>query len=244
MNKLAALLRDPGFQSDIGDGFKSLLQGASNSAASTVSAPVDGIAWLLRQAGMNVDKPVGGSDWMAQQGLTAEPKNRMAGLLGEGLGGAAPFVASAKAPQIARGLLNMGDNLAVPAQLSKQAGVIGFPESMPRPEQSAAVKSIADDLANQLRNKGFEATVEHSGSVAGPSSYVKVFDPQTGRFVVDPFRISNHSKGPIQSQFVNEIRGDFSAPDFSNAMKIADDMRAMGPGQMMLKQIERNGKKP
>ena len=81
MSKLADLLRDQGFQSDIGDGFKSLLQGASNSVASGVSAPVDGLAWLLKQAGVNTGTPVGGSDWMAQQGLTAEPKNKLAGLL-------------------------------------------------------------------------------------------------------------------------------------------------------------------
>lgn len=33
-------------------GLLDFLQGASNSAASNVSAPVDGIAWLLRKAGL------------------------------------------------------------------------------------------------------------------------------------------------------------------------------------------------
>lgn len=85
------------------------LQGASNSAASTVSAPVDALAWALRKAGLPVNNPVGGSDWMAQQGLTREPQNRAAGLLGESVAGVAPMLAAAKAPQLARGLLAAQD---------------------------------------------------------------------------------------------------------------------------------------
>jgi len=100
------------------------LQGASNSAASNVSAPVDGIAWLLRKAGLNVGTPVGGSDWMAQQGLTAEPQNKMAGLLGESFGGVAPILAAAKAPQIANKLMQMGENAAIPTTMNRQAGMI------------------------------------------------------------------------------------------------------------------------
>ena len=80
------------------------LQGASNSAASTVSAPVDGLAWLLRKAGMNVGEPVGGSDWMARQGLTREPQNALAGGAGELFGGLLPIGVAAKAGQVARGM--------------------------------------------------------------------------------------------------------------------------------------------
>lgn len=101
------------------------LQGASNSVASNVSAPVDGIAWLLRKAGLPIPtNPVGGSDWMAQRGLTAEPQNKIAGLLGESIGGVAPMLAAAKAPQIAKGLLQGADNLAAPRTLNPQAGAV------------------------------------------------------------------------------------------------------------------------
>jgi hypothetical protein len=101
-----------------------LLQGASNAAASNISAPVDGVAWLLRKAGLNVQNPVGGSDWMAQRGLTREPQNRLAGILGESLGGVAPLLAAAKAPQIARGVLQGADNLMAPRTLNPQTGAI------------------------------------------------------------------------------------------------------------------------
>jgi hypothetical protein len=106
----------------------SFLQGMSNSAAGTVTAPVDGIAWLLRKAGVPVPAaPVGGSDWMEQKGLLAQPKSRNAGLLGEAIGGVAPIVAAAKAPQIARGLLQMGENAAKPSTLRNvsQRGIFG-----------------------------------------------------------------------------------------------------------------------
>lgn len=85
-------------------------QAASNSAASNISAPVDGVAWLLRQGGVKgLNNPVGGSDWMREKGLTAEPQNKtgLAALLGEAAGGSAPIAAWAKSPEIAGGLLQM-----------------------------------------------------------------------------------------------------------------------------------------
>ena len=106
------------------NGLLDFLQGASNSAAANVSAPVDGIAWLLRKAGINVDRPVGGSDWMRERGLTAEPTNKLAGILGESVGGVLPMVTAAKAPQIAQGLLQAERNLAAPRTLNPQTGAI------------------------------------------------------------------------------------------------------------------------
>jgi hypothetical protein len=61
---------------------------------------------------------------MASQGLLAEPKNRMAGLLGESVGGVLPLLAAAKAPQIAGGLLQVSDNLAAPRTLNPQTGAV------------------------------------------------------------------------------------------------------------------------
>lgn len=118
-------LTDKQFWQDIGSNATDLAQGASNSQAGMVSGPVDVLAWLLRKAGVPVpSNPLGGSDWMAQQGLTAQPKNHLLGLLGEGVGGVAPMVAAAKAPQIANGLLNMGENLAAPRTMNPQTGAI------------------------------------------------------------------------------------------------------------------------
>ncbi len=117
-NKIAALLRD-------------VAQGASNSVAEGVSAPVDGIAWLLRKAGLPIPaEPVGGSDWMARQGLTAKPTNALAGGVGEFLGMTTPAVVAAKAPQVANALLKMQANAAAPRTINPQAGVLAWHGTM------------------------------------------------------------------------------------------------------------------
>ena len=107
------------------DQAQSFAQGASNGVSSSLTGPVDGLAWLLRKAGVPVPQaPLGGSDWMRNVGLMQEPKERMAGLLGEGIGSALPTVIAGKAPQIANGLLQMERNAMAPRTLNPQTGAI------------------------------------------------------------------------------------------------------------------------
>lgn len=129
-------------------GLLDVLQGASNSVASNVSAPVDGLAWLLRKAGLQIpDAPMGGSDWMAKKGLTAQPQSRNMGLLGEAIGGVVPMLAAAKAPQIARGLLQMGENAAIPQTLNRQAGMIAW--HGPNPKNNLKASDLQDLISSQ-----------------------------------------------------------------------------------------------
>lgn len=207
-------------------------QGASNAAASNISAPVDGIAWLLKKAGMDIQNPIGGSDWMESKGLTKKPENKWAGLLGESVGGLAPILAAAKAPQIAKGLLQGADNLAAPRTMNRQLGILNV-NGMPNRGRDFIQKS-ADDLAEVLNKKGFNATVQHSGSSAGPSSYVNIFDPQTGRFINDPVRFSGHAKGAFNSQFVHDISGP---DDIQKIIDLAQSMRDKGPTAMWINQL-------
>lgn len=145
-------------------GLLDFLQGASNSAAANVSAPIDGINWLLRKMGAPVsEKPFLGSDWMADKGLTAVPQNRNMGLLGEAVGGVLPMVAAAKAPQIAQGLLQAERNLAAPATLNKQAGVI---IKNPTPFN---VSHGSNDLFDEFK-KGYGKTAEHIYTVPSSAS--------------------------------------------------------------------------
>lgn len=121
-------------------GGRDVLQGMSNAAAGAVSVPVDVLAWALRKAGVPVgDEPVGGSDWMKRKGLTREPENRVAGVIGESIGGVLPMVASAKAPQIAAGVNQMIDNAMAPRRMNPQAGAIvwhGSPHKFTRFDSS------------------------------------------------------------------------------------------------------------
>ena len=160
-------------------GLLDFLQGASNAAASNVSAPVDGLAWLLKQAGVDVGTPVGGSDWMRQKGLTKEPEGKFGGLLGETVGGLAPILAAAKAPQIARGLLQGGANLAAPRKMNTQAGqVFVYPqEKALATAQANAAKPVSEGglglAANntpleRARAMGFEDDIFHGQAQPNP----------------------------------------------------------------------------
>jgi hypothetical protein len=205
---------------------KDFAQGASNAIAGNVSAPVDGLAWLLRKSGIPMpSNPVGGSDWMAQKGLTQEPQNRIAGLLGETAGMAGPMVAAAKAPQIANGLLGMYENAVVPQTLNKQAGMALFDTSGLPDRGRQLIQSSAESLAEKLRGLNFRADVQHSGSAAGLSSYLKVFDPSTGRYF-DDVRLSGHSKGVFNSGGVQNVA---TQEELSGVIARALEMRQLGP---------------
>ena len=106
-------------------GLLDFFQSASNSAASNVSAPVDGLAWLMRKLGAPVpENPVMGSNWMQEKGLTKPVAQSGYSLAGESAGMIAPMLGAAKAPQIARGLLKGMENINTPQTLNRQAGVI------------------------------------------------------------------------------------------------------------------------
>lgn len=207
---------------------RDFLQGASNSAASNLSAPVDGIAWLLRKAGLPIhDAPIGGSDWMAQKGLTAVPQNQNMGLLGEAAGGVTGLLGVAKAPQIARGLLQIGENVSTPSTMAMQGqrGMALFDTTGLPNRGRDLIRSSAEDLADKLKSQGFQVDVQHSGSAAGPSSYLKVFDPQTGRYF-DNVRFSGHPKGAFNSSGVTNVA---TPEEFQGVIDTALNMRAMGP---------------
>ena len=110
---------------DVARFLQSGAQGASNAAASTVSMPVDAIAWLLKRAGLPVGEPVGGSDWMARQGLTAQPQNALAGNIGSAAMGFAPMAGMSRGAQAMQAIpssppVNMTRN-ALEASLGTQA---------------------------------------------------------------------------------------------------------------------------
>lgn len=83
--KLAALLNESGLQS------------ASNGVADGVlGSTVDGTAWALRKLGLDIpSNPVGGSNWLQQQGFTREVPDTLPNAIGNGLGqaiGSAPYM--------------------------------------------------------------------------------------------------------------------------------------------------------
>ena len=103
------------------------LQAASNAVAGNVAGPVDILAFLLRKAGMPVpENAIGGSNWMTQKGLMAPVRQSASQVIGETAGLLGPAMVSQFGPQIARGLLSAGDNLAAPRTLNPQTGAIVY----------------------------------------------------------------------------------------------------------------------
>lgn len=117
--QLAALLRDTA-------------QSASNAIAGNVAGPVDLIGMGLNKMGVPVgDSPVGGSNWMKQQGFMRDVEQGPARVIGETAGMLGPAMVTQFAPQIARGALGAMDNAMAPATASKEMGGVlnPFPSS-------------------------------------------------------------------------------------------------------------------
>lgn len=91
------------------------------------------------------------------------------------------------------------------------------------------IQSSAESLAEQLNNLGFQAKVIHSGSRAGPSSYVEIYDPFTGRKFEKQVRFSGHGKGPFEAAGVIDIQ-DIDL-DSQKIIEAANQMRLLGPSQ-------------
>jgi hypothetical protein len=103
-------LRDPQFRQDVRSNARDFGQAASNTIAGNVSMPLDLIAMALRRAGIPVPEPVGGSQWMTEQGLTRDVPQGAPRVAGEAFGLVAPMAGTKEASaKIAAGLLRADD---------------------------------------------------------------------------------------------------------------------------------------
>lgn len=149
-------------------GLLDFLQGANKGFwAGNLGAPVDMAALALNgliagggYAGHKmgllstppdlIEKPVGGSEWIADKmrraGLLQDNPGSQADAYGQVAGGLLGPIVAAKSPQIARGLLQAADNLAAPTQLNKQAGVYLVAPNETNPKQLARVTAEMQQL--------------------------------------------------------------------------------------------------
>jgi hypothetical protein len=73
------------------DALRNTAQSASNMVAENVSVPMDAIAWALRKAGVPVEKPMFGSDWMKEKGITPTVPEGAAKVVGDTIGMISPM---------------------------------------------------------------------------------------------------------------------------------------------------------
>jgi hypothetical protein len=129
-----------------------------------------------------------------------------------------------------------GGRFAKDAAVSALKSTKGFPVGMSIKDvgkvfptsiaSKSEVQNVANDFADQFKQMGFDVTLDHSGSKAGASSYLRVSDPQTGRFLSKPIRISDHSKGAKELDANINILNP--QEDFAKITSALNDMRAKG----------------
>jgi len=200
-------LTDRRFWSEFGNNVSDLGQSASNAVASNVTAPVDGIAWLLRKAGVQVpEAPIGGSDWAKNAGLLRDVQQSPSSIAGETLGAIAPMLLAAKAPQIARGLLQGADNLMAPTALRKEAGnVFVYP-------QDAALSTAQRNAALPVSEGGLGL---HAENTAMERAKALGFD-------VDTNYIHSTSRVPSEISNTGRFPGLFATPEYSSGYGTVD----------------------
>ena len=172
-------------------GLLNALQAASNTTADAVAAPVDGLAWLLRRMGVPVDNPVGGSEWMRQQGLTATVQPGASKVVGETFGLLAP---AAAAPQITAGLLRAWPEAKKAVSAMRSSGKIRAPAKVPErpfsydypnlPSGSAPGSPLTVDVDG--RPLQADAIVAGRRSVGGPDLGIS---PEEAASIVQRFGI-------------------------------------------------------
>jgi hypothetical protein len=73
------------------DALRNTAQSASNMVAENISVPMDAIAWALRKAGVPVEKPMFGSDWMKEKGVTPQVEQGASKVIGDTIGMISPM---------------------------------------------------------------------------------------------------------------------------------------------------------
>ena len=180
------------------------LQAASNAVAGNVAGPVDILSFLLRKAGMPVpENPIGGSNWMTQKGLMAPVRQGASQVIGETAGLLGPAMVSQFGPQIARGLLKGGENLASPRTLNPQRGVVAMPDGARRME--IAQRNAAKPVSEGGLGLGPQNTAQERAKALGfdtPSVHwsrhgVDVNELDSGKFAIAPFdAVGTHTGTP------------------------------------------------
>lgn len=107
------------------DALRNTAQSASNMVAENLSVPVDAIAWALRKAGVPVEKPMLGSDWMKEKGVTPPVREGVSKMVGDTIGLISPMGLSKAGAQA---MIDAGSKLkGLPVGMSIKPVDFGLP---------------------------------------------------------------------------------------------------------------------
>ena len=150
------------------DALRNTAQSASNNIAETASMPVDAIAWALRKAGVPIgDKPMMGSDWMREKGLTAPVQEGASKVVGDTIGMISPMGLS---KQGAKAMIDAGSKLkGLPVGMSikdvsgpqSQALMLAQQRAALPVEQGGLGLGPANTAAERAAAMGFDTPAYH-----------------------------------------------------------------------------------
>ena len=246
--------------SGVGRSLRDISRGVSYYPYDLLGSGVDVANLALGAVGLGSERPVLGSDYLRNiarsLGMAQEPTgsatenitrlaagftNPMAGARAVGRVGEITTEQANRAADALVRQITGNPEATAPAVLEAAGGMVplaGVMNVTGLPNMGRdIIQSSAEDLSSKLRQLGFQADVTHSGSAAGPSSYVRLYDPQTGRYFANPFRFSGHSKGAFNQAEVTDI----SDPtlDLPKIIEAALAMRAQGPGKIFQFEAQR-----
>ena len=164
------------------DALRNTAQSASNMVAENLSVPVDAIAWALRKAGVPVDKPMFGSDWMKEKGVTPTVPEGAAKVIGDTIGMISPMGLT---KQGAKAMIDAGSKLkGLPVGLSIKdvSGAYPQAEALALAQQRAALPveqgglglAPTNTAAERAAAMGFDDKTWYHGTNAD----IKKFDPK------------------------------------------------------------------
>lgn len=193
------------------DALRNTAQSASNMVAENASVPVDVLAWALRKAGVPIgDKPVMGSDWMREKGLTAPVQEGMSKAIGDTIGMVGPMGFSKAGSQALMEAGKKMKGLPVGLSIKDVSGAYPQAEALALAQQRAALPveqgglglAPTNTAAERAAAMGFDRNVLHGTS----SDINKVVVLPEGRRYVQPFyTTADNSKDAAEfaSQFAN-----------------------------------------
>jgi hypothetical protein len=198
------------------DALRNTAQSASNNIAETASMPVDALAWALRKVGLPVgDKPVMGSDWMREKGLTAPVQEGASKVVGDTIGMISPMGLS---KQGAKAMIDAGSKLkGLPVGMSIKDVGASAPQEMltsVNPTGSIFTEYTPQLRATQPLSKNMVSLAETMG--ANPDEFVTIYRgaPSSqksivpGDFITDNAQLAKDYAGSGKVLQMKVRRGD------------------------------------
>lgn len=166
------------------DALRNTAQSASNMVAENASVPVDVLAWALRKAGVPIgDKPVMGSDWMREKGLTAPVQEGMSKAIGDTIGMVGPMGFSKAGSQALMEAGKKMKGLPVGLSIKDVSGAYPQAEALALAQQRAALPveqgglglAPTNTAAERAAAMGFDTNMP---LYHGTGADIKAFDPR------------------------------------------------------------------